>query len=64
MLLFAAALIFITSACGIIDRLARDEADVKPAGFSFSAEDLYGNTVTEETLGEKEFFFLYAWQTT
>jgi len=29
--------------------------------FSFSTEDLQGNTVTEETLGEKELFVAYLW---
>ena len=29
--------------------------------FSFSSVDLHGNTVTEEDLGEKEFFFAYLW---
>ena len=29
--------------------------------FGFSTEDLHGNTVTEETLGEKELFFAYLW---
>jgi len=31
--------------------------------FSFIAKDLHGNTVTEETLGEKQLFFLHLWGT-
>ncbi|MCL1877601.1 MAG: TlpA family protein disulfide reductase [Defluviitaleaceae bacterium] len=31
--------------------------------FSFSAEDLYGNEVTEADLGDKEVFFVYLWAT-
>ena len=31
--------------------------------FSFTAEDLYGNTVTEETIGEKQLFFIHFWAT-
>ena len=31
--------------------------------YKFSAEDLYGNTVTEESLGEKELFFVHYWAT-
>ena len=31
--------------------------------FAFSAEDIYGNTVTEASLGEKELFFIYYWAT-
>jgi len=30
---------------------------------SFTAEDLYGNTVTEETIGEKQLFFIHFWAT-
>ncbi|MCL2662980.1 MAG: hypothetical protein FWE83_06575 [Oscillospiraceae bacterium] len=29
--------------------------------FSFSSVDLYGNTITDEDLGEKELFFAYRW---
>jgi len=29
--------------------------------FSFTSEDLYGNTVTGDDLGEKELFFAYLW---
>ena len=29
--------------------------------FAFSTVDLYGNTVTEEDLGEKELFVAYLW---
>ena len=31
--------------------------------FEFEAEDLYGNTVTHESLGERELFLLYLWTT-
>ena len=31
--------------------------------FEFEAEDLYGNTVTHESLGERELFLLYFWTT-
>jgi len=31
--------------------------------FTFAATDLYGNTVTEATLGEKEVYFVYYWAT-
>ncbi|MCL2357558.1 MAG: TlpA family protein disulfide reductase [Defluviitaleaceae bacterium] len=31
--------------------------------FPFLAQDLYGNDVTEEALGEKEAFFVYYWTT-
>ena len=31
--------------------------------FSFTAADLYGNTVTEDTLGEKRLFFVHLWAT-
>jgi len=31
--------------------------------FSFTAKDLYGNTVTEESLGEKQLFFVHLWGT-
>jgi len=29
--------------------------------FSFSSVDLHGNTVTEDDIGKKEFFFAYLW---
>ncbi|MCL2698082.1 MAG: TlpA family protein disulfide reductase [Oscillospiraceae bacterium] len=31
--------------------------------YEFSATDLYGNTVTQETLGEKQVFFVHLWAT-
>lgn len=31
--------------------------------FEFSAQDLYGNTVTEKSLGDKELFFVHYWAT-
>jgi thiol-disulfide isomerase/thioredoxin len=31
--------------------------------YSFSARDLYGKTVTEKSLGEKELFFVHYWAT-
>jgi len=31
--------------------------------YAFSAEDIFGNTVTEQTMGEKELFFVYRWAT-
>ena len=30
---------------------------------SFTAQDLYGNTVTEESIGEKQLFFIHFWAT-
>jgi thiol-disulfide isomerase/thioredoxin len=34
-----------------------------PFPFRFSAVDLHGNSITEETLGEMEAFFVYYWTT-
>ena len=31
--------------------------------FEFSVEDIYGNTVTEASMGEKELFFIHYWGT-
>ena len=31
--------------------------------FDFTTEDIYGNAVTEEALGEKEYFLVYVWNT-
>ena len=31
--------------------------------FNFTSTDIYGNTVTEETLGEKRLFFVHYWAT-
>ncbi|MCL2054919.1 MAG: TlpA family protein disulfide reductase [Oscillospiraceae bacterium] len=31
--------------------------------FAFTAENVFGNTVTEETLGERELFFVHYWAT-
>ena len=31
--------------------------------FSFTAEDLYGNSVTEQSMGERQLFFLHLWAT-
>jgi len=31
--------------------------------FKFTEVDIYGNTVTEETLGEKQLFFIHLWAT-
>ena len=31
--------------------------------FTFSAEDLHGNTITDASLGEKDLFFVYFWTT-
>jgi len=38
-------------------------ADTFVFPYNFSAQDLYGNTVTEESLGEKELFFVHFWAT-
>jgi len=35
----------------------------RPFPFEFTAEDIYGNTVTEVSLGEKELFFIHYWAT-
>ena len=43
-----------------------ETAGVLPSGifpFSFTAQDLFGNTVTEESLGEKQLFFVHLWAT-
>ena len=34
-----------------------------PFPFTFTTEDLYGNTVTEESLGDKRLFFIHYWAT-
>ena len=34
-----------------------------PFPFAFNAEDLHGNPVTQDALGEKEAFFIYFWTT-
>ena len=31
--------------------------------YAFTAEDIFGNTVSEQTMGEKELFFVYRWAT-
>jgi len=31
--------------------------------YAFTGEDIYGNTVTETTLGEKQLFFIHLWAT-
>ena len=38
-------------------------ADTFKFPYKFSAQDLYGNKVTEESLGEKELFFVHYWAT-
>ena len=40
-----------------------EAANTFPFPFSFTAEDLHGNQVTAESLGEKELFFVYFWTT-
>ena len=48
------------------DTTAPDTTALAPAGpfpFAFAAEDLYGNPVTEEALGEKQLFFVHFWAT-
>ena len=47
------------------DTDATDATDnpVFPFPFDFSAEDLHGNQVTAESLGDKELFFVYFWTT-
>jgi len=47
---------------------APDETDAGELGrgvlpFSFTTRDLYGNIVTEESLGEKQLFFVHIWGT-
>jgi thiol-disulfide isomerase/thioredoxin len=41
------------------------EVSAEPAPFlyAFTAPDIYGNTITEADLGEKEVFFVYHWAT-
>ena len=34
-----------------------------PEQFAFTAADIYGNQITEQSLGEKEVFFVYLWAT-
>ncbi|MCL1832760.1 MAG: TlpA family protein disulfide reductase [Oscillospiraceae bacterium] len=48
------------------DATPPDTTTTTPAGpfpFAFAAEDLYGNLVTEESLGEKQLFFVHFWAT-
>jgi len=40
-----------------------DDIDWGLFPFSFSTQDLFGNTVTEETIGEKLLFFVHLWGT-
>jgi len=47
---------------------AQDDADASELEwgifpFSFTARDLYGNIVTEESIGEKQLFFVHIWGT-
>jgi len=35
----------------------------RPFPFTFSTTDIYGNTVTDASLGEKELFFIHFWAT-
>jgi len=37
--------------------------DGRPFPYAFSAEDIFGNVVSESTLGDKELFFVYRWAT-
>ena len=40
-----------------------ETASPLPFPYSFEAVDIYGNTVTEKSLGEKEVFFIHFWST-
>ena len=57
---FALSLTFMLSMC---NRPAEESENAAPSPFKFSAEDLYGNTVTEASLGDKELFFVHYWAT-
>ena len=50
--------IVLFSAC-----LFDNETELSTFPFEFVAEDLYGNTVTHASLGERDFFLLYFWAT-
>jgi len=42
------------------------DSEILPWGlfpYSFTTEDIHGNTVTEESLGEKQLFFVHLWAT-
>ena len=45
------------------DLVKQDTSDTFVFPFRFSTEDLYGNMVTEDSLGEKELFFVHYWAT-
>ena len=42
---------------------SEEERPHYPFPFAFTTEDLYGNTVTEESIGEREIFFIHYWAT-
>jgi len=43
--------------------MVKKSAETFPFPYKFTAKDLYGNTVTEKSLGEKELFFVHYWAT-
>ncbi|MDR0272598.1 MAG: TlpA family protein disulfide reductase [Clostridiales bacterium] len=64
--IFFLLLLLIFSACADVS-LPTAESVTLPAQnafpFRFSTEDLYGNTVTDASLGGKDFYFVYYWTT-
>ena len=61
-------LLFVLSACGGSDETSyvppvTNQSDTFLFPFEFTAEDLYGNQLTAESLGEMEIFFVYFWTT-
>ena len=67
LIILALSLAMLTACMGNGNGIAADEsaqasiAAVFP--FEFEAEDLYGNIVTHESIGERELFLLYFWTT-
>ena len=45
------------------DSLIEENSTFAPFPFEFMAVDLFGNTVTDETIGEKQMFFIHFWAT-
>jgi thiol-disulfide isomerase/thioredoxin len=55
------ALVMLTLISGLFTGVIYAESFTFP--YAFSAQDLYGKTVTEKSLGEKELFFVHYWAT-
>ena len=50
-------------AASAVNENAEKSAETYAFPFAFTAEDFYGNAVTEASLGEKELFFVHYWGT-